>query len=122
MKAQRHNKNGDEWRRTFREIVDESRPEAARQAWERAKTTSAIRHHLRDRRRHSAARHLGRIKHAAISRAIELAPEHVLVTLDTDFQVGLLSIRFNGRGRLHLPAAAQLGRPGDAVHDSKRSA
>ena len=122
MKARRHNKNGNEWRRTFREIVDESRPQAAQQAWERAKTTSAIRHHLRDRRRNSAARHLGRIKHAAISRAIELAPEQVRVTLDTDFQVGLLSIRFNGRGRLHLPAAAQPGRPGDAVHGSKRSA
>lgn len=122
MKAQRHSKNGDQWRRTFREIVDETRTQAARQAWDRAKAASAIRHDSHDRRRHSAVRLLSRIKQAAIARAVELAPELVRVTFDTDFHVGLLSIRFNGRGRLHLPPAAQLGNPRDAVHGSKRSA
>lgn len=122
MKARQHKKNGNPWRQTFREIVDASRRQAARQAWARAKTASALRRAMHDRRRHNAARRLSHIKHAAVARAVELAPEQVRVTLDTDFHVGLLSVRFIGGGRLHLPAASRLKSSCDAVYESRRTA
>lgn len=109
MKEQRHNKkNGNGWRRTFREIAGESRLVAAERAWERAKLASSLRHHAKDEGRKNASLLLGRIKQAAITQALEVAPEKVRVTLDTDFHVGLVSVRWDGRGRLHLPAAVDL--------------
>ena len=108
MKARRQRKNGDQWRRTFCELAAECRRAAARRAWERARLASVLRRDAQDKGSRKAARVLGRIKHAAIARASELAPEQVRVTLDTDFHVGLLSVRFDGHGRLHLPAAAEM--------------
>ena len=49
---------------------------------------------------------LSQLKIEAIRLAAFLLPEQVKVTIDDDNQIGLLSIRLQGHGRLHLPAAA----------------
>lgn len=113
-------KSGNDSRMTFREIVDETRTEAAGRAWDRARLASRIRHAIRDSGRIRGTYALGELKRAAISRAIELAPDRILVSIDTDFHVGLLSIRWNGHGGLHLPAATEF--PASYGMQAKRSA
>jgi hypothetical protein len=49
------------------------------------------------------------LKAKAIRLAVSLAPEQFKVTIDDDYQIGLLSVRLTGHGRLHLPASTQLG-------------
>lgn len=95
-------------RTTFREIVEASRVDAAEAAWERAKTASRLRHFERGTGRYRDAQRLADFKAQAIRLAMSLAPEQISVTIDNDYQVGLLSIRWPGHGRLHLPTDAQL--------------
>lgn len=92
--------------RTFRQMVSDLRRDAAEIAWQRAVLASRLRHVAARSGRRRAARRLGEIKHRAIERVVELLPPELIVTLDDDFLVGLLSVRWNGHGRLHLPAAA----------------
>jgi hypothetical protein len=89
---------------TFRQILTTTREAAAISAWDRAQYASTLRHAAVARGNRRAARRLAEIKHEAIRIAALVFPEQVKITLDTDYQVGLLSIRFNGHGRLHLPA------------------
>jgi len=97
-------------RSTFKDILEDTRVGAARQAWERAKLASLYRKAALNRGYYWAMPVLSEIKCAAARRAYELAPEHVTIGIDDDFHLGLPSIRWAGRGRLHLPAAADLGR------------
>lgn len=111
--ARKHATRNDR-RRTFAEILEGSRLMAARRAFCRAIDASRLRKTLLRRGRHRAAAILAILKVDAVRRALELAPERVRVTVDSDFQVGLLSVRFAGVGRLHLPPATDLSRTGSA--------
>lgn len=95
-------------RPTFRQIVESSRIDAAASAWSRAKFVSAMRHKAADAGRASTANRLSRLKTDAIRLVLSLVPEQVSVTIDDDYQIGLLSVRWPGHGRLHLPADTQL--------------
>lgn len=97
-----------EMRITFRQIVDASRVDAAEAAWERAKFASRLRHFEAGVGRHRNAKRFADSKLQAIRLAMSLAPEQISVTIDDNFQVGLLSVRWPGHGRLHLPADTQL--------------
>ena len=95
-------------RKTFREIVADSRDASAAAAWCRAKTASQLRHvAVRQGRPHSATI-LARIKATAVARAVAILPRRVRVTLDSSYQVGLLSVQWDDRERLHLPPAAAI--------------
>lgn len=93
-------------RKTFCQILTDLRHDAAETAWQRAVLASRLRHVAANSGRRRAARRLGEIKQRAIERVIELLPRDIVVTVDDDRLVGLLSVRWNGHGRLHLPAAA----------------
>jgi hypothetical protein len=89
---------------TFRQILEKSRVETATAAWERATAASRLRHGLVSVGHHRGAQKLGELKARCLERVVEILPGHVRVTIDQDYQVGLLSIRWPGHGRLHLPA------------------
>ena len=91
-------------RATFRGILDASRQEAAAAAWERAQVASRLRHGAAARGNWRDARRLAQIKRDAIQLVASILPDGLKVTLDSEFQIGLVSVRFEGHGRLHLPA------------------
>lgn len=101
-----------ETRKTFRETVNETAQASAQAAWDRAKLASRLRHVAAGQGRRRTARLLGDVKREAISRVLRLQPGTVRVTLDSDYHVGLLSIRWLGHGRLHLPANTNLNTSG----------
>ncbi len=90
-------------RLTFKEILETTKEKAAESAWGRAADASRLRRRLTTQRRFAAAQSCGEIKARALELAASLLPERVRVTIDDDYQVGLLSIRWKGRGRFHLP-------------------
>lgn len=90
----------------FRQIVEASRVDAAEAAWERAKLASRLRHLESGAGRRRNATRFADSKVQAIRLAISLVPEQVSVTIDNDHQIGLLSVRWPGHGRLHLPSDA----------------
>lgn len=95
-------------RPTFRELLEQTRKEAAGLAWERAKLASSMRHYAAVTGQRRAARALASVKRRAVTRAISLLPGTIRVSVDEDLHVGLLSIGWRGHGRLHLPAHTQL--------------
>lgn len=95
-------------RRTFRQILEQSRTEAATSAWERAKVASRLRHGFATLGNRRAARLMGALKARCLARVAEILPAEVRVTIDDDFQVGLVSVRWPGHGRLHLPAGSSM--------------
>ncbi|GFO81276.1 MAG: hypothetical protein A49_09030 [Methyloceanibacter sp.] len=58
-----------------------------------------------------SARLLGDVKRTAITRAIQLAFDEINVSIDSDRHIGLVSVRWAGQGRLHLPADVALPVP-----------
>jgi hypothetical protein len=98
-------------RLTFRQILGNSRVETATTAWERASVASRLRHGLVSVGHHRGARRLGELKARCLERVVEILPEQVRVTIDNDYQVGLISVRWPGRGRFHLPADSLTRRP-----------
>jgi len=96
---------------TFREIVAQEREPAAKRIWAKAKAASSLRHALRAVGRFQDARVLGCIKQSLVLRAIKLAPDQLNVTIDSDFHIGLFSIRWQGHGSLHLPIWTDLKAP-----------
>lgn len=88
---------------SFREILSITRAVAAASAWERARQASALRHVAKVRGDWQAANRLAQMKKEAIRLVAFLVPEQLKVTIDSDNQVGLLSVRLDGHGRLHLP-------------------
>jgi len=93
---------------TFRKITEDTRIDAAEAAWSRARLISRLRHQQRDAQNHRSARQLSKLKANAVRLALSLAPEQISVTIDNDYQIGLLSVRWPGHGKLHLPASTQL--------------
>jgi hypothetical protein len=53
---------------------------------------------------------MGELKARCVARVAEILPEQVRVTIDRDYQVGLISVRWPGHGRLHLPADGLMSR------------
>ena len=106
-------------RRTFAEICESERIPAAKRAFRRAIMASKFRKAARRRRKGRVAASLAITKVKAVRRALALAPELIRITLDSDFQIGLLSVRFAGVGRVHLPPATELPNP-SPVADSVR--
>lgn len=96
-------------RLTFRQILENSRVETATVAWERATAASRLRYGLASVGHHRGAEKLGKLKARYLERVVEILPEQVRVTIDQDYQVGLLSVRWPGHGRLHLPAGSLIG-------------
>jgi len=100
---------------TFNQILDVTKRPAAEAAWERARVASRLRHAAVKSGRHIAARKLAEIKLEAIKSAMRLAPETIIASIDDDYQVGLVSVRWPGRGSLHLPASCDLSMPQTAA-------
>jgi len=98
-------------RLTFRQILEESRVETATAAWERATAASRLRHGLVSVRHRRGAQKLGELKALCLGRVGEILPGQIRVTIDNDYQVGLVSVRWPGHGRLHLPAGTLMRRP-----------
>jgi hypothetical protein len=88
---------------TFRRMVEEIRVQTAEAAWERAEVASKLRHATYATDKKAAAR-FAVLKERAIDRAIDILPEQIRITLDADYHIGMLSIRWPGHGLLHLPA------------------
>jgi hypothetical protein len=97
-------------RLTFREILEESRVEAATAAWDRATAASLLRHGLVSVGHARGARELAELKGRCLERVVGILPGQVRVTIDDDYQVGLVSVRWPGHGRLHLPAGSLMRR------------
>ena len=97
-------------RQTFHQILEASRVEAATAAWDRARVASRLRHGLAAMGRGRAARLMGELKDRCLTRAAEILPGEVRVTIDHDYQVGLVSVQWPGHGRLHLPAGSLIRR------------
>jgi hypothetical protein len=95
---------GKSLRMTFREIVDMERIPAAKIAWERACVASHLRHKAAAQGRRKSARCLAAVKLKAIKLAFRLAPECLKIGIDGEYQIGLPSVSWSGRGRLHLPS------------------
>jgi hypothetical protein len=93
-------------RPTFREILDQSRVETAAAAWERARLASRLRRSLALLGKPRSARLLGALKACCLDRVADILPGEVRVKIDSDFQIGLVSVRWPGHGRLHLPAGS----------------
>ena len=97
-------------RLTMTEIVDQSRTQCSRSAWEKAKLASKLRKEAVAQDRSRAAAAFGKLKERHIRRAHDIAPAEIVITIDDDWQIGLLSVRpkFDD-ARLHLPAGTDLG-------------
>jgi len=95
-------------RQTFRRILDDSRMEAALSAWGRARLASCLRHWATRHGDRTAAITLANIKADALRRAVAILPQEVHVGIDGDYQVGLVSVAWQGHGRMHLPAGAAM--------------
>ena len=96
----------DSSRLTFREMVDMERVTAAKIAWDRACVASRLRRTVVAQGRWKSARQLSALKLKDIKLAFRLAPEYLTVGIDGEYQIGLPSIRWAGRERLHLPAGS----------------
>ena len=93
-------------RTTFREILEAVREQAGVHAWERACTASKMRRGAAARGDRRSARRLSKIKSDAIQLVATILPEKLKISLDSDYYVGLVSVRLEGHGRLHLPASS----------------
>lgn len=89
--------------RTFQDHVQALRLENAARAFSRGKLASELRHCAAAAAHRNSARALGRLKRDALRTAVDIAPDFVRVGIDDDRHIGLLTIAFPGKGRLHLP-------------------
>jgi hypothetical protein len=97
-------------RRTFRQIIEESRVETATAAWKRAAAASNLRHFLNSVGHHRWAREMGKLKARCLERVVEILPEQVQVTIDDNYPIGLVIVDWARHGRLHLPAGSPIKR------------
>lgn len=93
---------------TFAVICEAARGEGAQHAWNRARLASGLRHAAVAQRRHETAKRLGELKARSILRALDLAADCLRVGLDESYQVGMVSVTWQGRERLHLPPASRI--------------
>lgn len=89
---------------TFRQIAEESRAEAAANAWSRALQASRLRHLVARVSGARSSEALMKLKEDALKRVQAIVPEEVQVTVDDDYHVGCVSVRWRGQ-RMHLPPA-----------------
>ena len=99
MEVRRRNVGGNMPRKTFNEVLNDTRECAAKNSWARARQASKLRKITTGKTR----KFLGRIKIKAINRVIEIVPEQVKIRIDTTYCVGMPSVRWKGHGKLHLP-------------------
>lgn len=97
---------GAKSQRTFREQLEQVRLDNARRAFERGLSASQLRLLAASSGRGHSARVLAKLKQSALFAAFAIAPEVVRVGIDGDRHIGLLTVSFPGRGRLHLPHPA----------------
>jgi hypothetical protein len=108
---------------TFAMILDQTRVSSAKSAWMRARLASALRHGANKRGQLCAAQALSSIKILGVKRAFELAPDLIMISIDCDLQIGLLSVKFEDGSRLHLPATTNtcswkpLGKSNETLED-----
>lgn len=108
MSSTPKSKSGRSFKPSFQQMVEDSREDAAERTWAKAKTISGMRHAALKSGKRRQAKALAAIKARLIKRTIEILPDQVKIAVDDDYLVGLLSIRWKGHGKLHLPAATQL--------------
>lgn len=95
-------------RKTFTKILKEARASSAESCWRRAEISSALRHDAKKKGQLMAARALSAIKIRSVERVVSLAPDLCEISIDSDLYIGLTSVRFQGRSKLHLPALANI--------------
>jgi hypothetical protein len=95
---------------TFNQMLDKSRVECAITVWDRAKIASLLRHKFATSGNHRGARLMAALKARCLERVVQIIPKEVHITIDHDYQVGLVSVRWFGHGRLHLPAGSFMNR------------
>jgi len=88
---------------TFAETLENARKPAAESAWNRASIASSLRNCLKNTRNFRAQFLLGILKKEALRIAVNLNPKEIIVGIDDDYHVGMLSVRWKGHGRYHLP-------------------
>lgn len=93
---------------TFQRIQHDSARDAALRIWDRAKHAGRMYHLLRQQSRYEQALKCAEIKESCLRRAIRLLPDEIKVSIDSTYQIGMLSVRWPGHGALHLPADVQL--------------
>jgi hypothetical protein len=92
-----------ERRRTFAQILEITRDEAARTAWRRAELASRVRHVAAAAHDCRAAQAAARIKQLAILHTRRLLPTRVEIMPDDRFDQETFRIVLRGSGALHLP-------------------
>ncbi len=92
--ARTNSVNGNQ-RKTFSQVCEESRDQANRSLFARAATASQLAKSVGG----GARTRLYQVKHRCIDQLIGRG--HVVVGVDQDLHVGLLSINVIGSGRLH---------------------
>ena len=102
-------KNKSSSRKTFRQICEEERIDNASRAFERGQQASKMRHLATKLGRRHQARLFADIKSMVLKRAHRLAPDIISVGLDSDYQIGLIRVRWPGKGALHLPPDTDIG-------------
>ena len=104
----RPNLQSNQNRMTFAEILEATQESSAESAWDRACKASQLRHAAIRVGNFRAAKAFGQIKERAVEQSVAVFPEKFKVTIDDDYQVGLLSIAYRGHGRLHLSNSSHL--------------
>ncbi|MDX1963967.1 MAG: hypothetical protein SFX18_12500 [Pirellulales bacterium] len=100
---------------TFRDAIQATRNNAAVAAWERARVASELRRISAKQGHLRAAQSFSQLKLRAIQRVAMLQPEKVRISIDSTYQTGLVSVRFDGHGCFHLPANSPITRPSKGV-------
>lgn len=88
---------------TFAETLEIARKPAAESAWNRARVASSLRFSLNGNKNFKARVILGILKKEALRIAVNLNPKEIIVGIDDDYQIGMLSVRWKGHGSYHLP-------------------
>ena len=99
------NRHATHRRRTFAQILDDTRDQAARTAWRRAEWASRVRHLAAAAHDRHAARAASRIKRQAILHVRGLVPGRIQIMPDDRFGQETFRIVLRGLGTrpLHLP-------------------
>jgi len=88
-------------------LANDTKRIAANHLWRRADNARRLYHALRKQGKRTAARRCADIKLQALRRAFELMEGEITIVIADD-QPGLLSIRWQGHGRMHLPCDADI--------------
>ncbi len=105
MKTGNRRSNKSE-RFTFKQLLGSCREKNTKTAWERACTASSLRHVASRNGLGRTAKILSGIKERALRRAAAILPDEIHIGIDSDYQIGLVSVTWRNHGRLHLPAQA----------------